>query len=401
MMRILKLGPKHNTGYSAVTLGNDELKCLTEGCYKGRGLSGRLGQIFLKENRRMLLGVARLGLAAVVAFATGSSWAFAISEAILERDWDMVINRSWQACYAGAFSDGEGNLKKVAYRRCGPKTPKKPVVIIPGYTEPAMKYAELVGDLAQQMPDRGPWYVLDLPGQGDSDKLFDEVPAHDQRLVHLDVPERYPQALINFLQKIVLPENDNHVPDVIGHSTGALIAIVVFSKKPELAGSLVLSAPLIEPKMPVPSFFALGVSKLYCELGLCAAPVWGRNPVPLETRTFEDNISTTSRARWAASYRIAKTYPGYYSSGASWGWLHSALTLGTAAKREETSMSHRTLMLMADDDRFVEAWPSDQLCKRSARCERVFFAQSRHEILNEVDSIRDQALARIQNFLML
>jgi len=262
-----------------------------------------------------------------------------------------------------------------------------------------MKYAELVGDLAQQMPDRGPWYVLDLPGQGDSDKLFDEAPAHDQRLVHLDVPERYPQALINFLQKIVLPENDNHVPDVIGHSTGALIAIVVFAKKPELARSLVLSAPLIEPKMPVPSFFALGVSKLYCAVGLCAAPVWGRNPVPLETRTFEDNISTTSRARWAAAHRIATTYPGYYSSGASWGWLQAALTLGTTAKREETSMSHRTLMLMADDDRFVEASPSDQLCKRSARCERVFFQKSRHEILHEVDSIRDQALARIKKFL--
>ena len=186
---------------------------------------------------------------------------------------------------------------------------------------------------------------------------------------------------------------------MIGHSTGALIAIVVFSKKPELAGSLVLSAPLIEPKMPVPSFFALSVAKIYCEFGLCAAPVWGRNPVPLETRTFEDNISTTSRARWTASHRIATDYPGYYSSGASWGWLRAALTLGAAAKREETSMSHRTLMLMADDDRFVEASPIDHLCKRSARCERVFFPQSRHEILNEVDSIRDQALARIKKFL--
>ena len=330
----------------------------------------------------------------LIGFSMVSIGAHAADEALLDAAWDQVIGAPWQACHSGEFFDDLTPSRKVAYRRCGKQTAGHPVLIIPGYTEPAMKYVELATDLSIKMPEFGPWYLLDLPGQGASDRLVN-LQLVDRRVVHVDIPERYPKAVLELIKKVILPENKGESPAVIAHSTGALVFMSALQRAPGLASKVVMTAPLIWPKTPFPNFFVSVMAKLHCKFGFCESTAWGRQTVPIEAKTFETNISTTSRPRWLASHKIGLKYPEYYSSGTSWGWLKMAMTLGSEISSAETPMGPGTLMLMADDDGYIDPKPSLDACARSPGCETVTLKGSRHEILHEIDAVRNQAVESI------
>lgn len=330
----------------------------------------------------------------LISFSLLGSPSNAVTESELERSWEQLIDAPWRGCQSGQFLDDLKPSRKIAYRRCGSNVAGHPVLIIPGYTEPAMKYIELVGDLSSKLPELGPWYLLDLPGQGASERLVNPEES-DERIVHVDLPERYPLAVIGIIKKIIGPENSNQPPRVIAHSTGALVLMSALQKDSEIVKSVVMTAPLIWPKTPFPNFFVALMARLHCRFGWCARPAWGRQTVPIEEKTFQSNISTTSHVRWMTSHKISLKYPEFYRSGTSWGWLKMSSALGSEIYRAERPMIAGTLMLMADDDGYIDPKPSFDACERSPGCQSVTMRGSRHEILQEMDSIRDRAIEKI------
>lgn len=330
----------------------------------------------------------------LISFSLLGSPSYAATESELERSWEQLIDAPWRACQSGQFLDDLKPSRKIAYRRCGNNFTGRPVLIIPGYTEPAMKYIELVGDLSAKLPELGPWYLLDLPGQGASEKLVNPKES-DERIVHVDLPDRYPLAVIGMIKKIIVPENSNRPPRVIAHSTGALVLMSALQKDADIVKSVVMTAPLIWPKTPFPNFFVGLMARLHCQFGLCASAAWGRQTVPIEAKTFEANISTTSRIRWMSSHKIGLRYPEFYRSGTSWGWLKMSSSLGFEIYGAERPMVSGTLMLMADEDGYIDPKPSFDACERSPGCQALTMRGSRHEILQEIDSIRDEAIEKI------
>ena len=137
------------------------------------------------------------------------------------------------------------------------------------------------------------------------------------------------------------------------------------------------------------------MAKIHCLVGFCESAAWGRQTVPIEAKTFEANISTNSRARWLASHKIGLKYPDYYASGTSWGWLKMAMTLGADVSSAKSPMNPGTLVIMADNDGYIDPKPSFKACERSTGCQAVTIKGSRHEILHEVDSVRNQAIEKI------
>jgi alpha-beta hydrolase superfamily lysophospholipase len=330
----------------------------------------------------------------LISFYSFSEASLAADEAALEASWDQLIDVPWQTCQAGGFFDDLTPSRKVAYRRCGNNRAGRPVLIIPGYTEPAMKYMEIVGDLSAKIPELGPWYLLDLPGQGASERLVD-LRVVDRRVVHVDNPDRYPVAVLGMIHKVIKPENSGSLPQVIAHSTGALVFMSALQRSMDIAGKVVMTAPLIRPKSLFPNFFVSLMAIIHCQFGFCETTAWGRQTLPIEAKTFESNISTTSRARWFAAHKIGLRYPDYYVSGTSWGWLKMAMTLGSEISTSQNPMSPGTLIFMAEDDGYIDPKPSLEACERSRGCEAVTLKGSRHEILHEIDSIRNQALEKI------
>jgi alpha-beta hydrolase superfamily lysophospholipase len=72
-----------------------------------------------------------------------------------------------------------------------------------------------------------------------------------------------------------------------------------------------------------------------------------------------------------------------------------AMTLGADVSSAKSPMNPGTLMIMADDDGYIDPKPSFKACERSTGCQAVTIQGSRHEILHEVDSVRNQAIEKI------
>jgi lysophospholipase len=86
----------------------------------------------------------------------------------------------------------------------------------------------------------------------------------------------------------------------------------------------------------------------------------------------------------------------------SWRWLAEAFA-ATAALRADPGLATTTVpvqMLVAETDRLVDPRAARAVAARLPDAELVRFGrESAHEILREVDAVRDRALAAIDGFL--
>lgn len=56
------------------------------------------------------------------------------------------------------------------------------------------------------------------------------------------------------------------------------------------------------------------------------------------------------------------------------------------------------LLFQAEKDTFVANPPQEEFCRRVPRCELVHVPGAKHEVLMELDSMREPALRRILDF---
>ena len=318
----------------------------------------------------------------------------AATEATINQRFAEIFVDGWSRCEARAFTDHTGTDKIIGYRRCTFGKGSRPVIVVPGFTEPAVRYMELVDDLGRALPNLGPWYLLDLPGQGASGRL-----SEDKWLVHLDDPGRFQSSFSTLVRDVVQRENGGAKPFVIAHSTGALEVMSSLRGDSSLASGFVFSAPLVQLKLPLPLGLARRVAQMFCAIGKCISPAWTKAPRPTGSWTFESNRTTSSPARFAITQKISEFYPQYYTSGLSWGWLGGVIELDDQLLRSERPLNIPGLMLLAGDDQYVETSSAQALCRKSRDCRPMVFESSRHEIFQERDSIRDRALAETIRFL--
>jgi lysophospholipase len=68
-------------------------------------------------------------------------------------------------------------------------------------------------------------------------------------------------------------------------------------------------------------------------------------------------------------------------------------------KERAGALATPILMLQAGKDEVVEVEGQNIVCSKAQKCRKIVFDSSRHEILNEKDSIRNQALQHILQFI--
>jgi alpha-beta hydrolase superfamily lysophospholipase len=181
---------------------------------------------------------------------------------------------------------------------------------------------ETVHDLIAAVPDAGPIFVWELPGQGTGDRLgFTPV------LVHVDKDFRYIDDFLTFWDT-ELKKPEFAKPVIVAHSTGALVAFAASERRPDdLAGIMALS-PLVRPNLPMPVNFVYFIAKSYHHLGFGESAVWGQASRPIENQKFETNKSTDSTIRWNISHNLLVENPQIFTHGISWDWLKSMIKMG-------------------------------------------------------------------------
>jgi len=265
----------------------------------------------------------------------------------------------------------------------------KNLVISPGRTEPAIKYAELIYDLK----DSGfNIFILDHQGQGESGRQLKD--PHKGHVIYFS---QYVRDFGQFIEEIVTPHSRKETY-LIAHSMGGAIATHFMSKNPEFFTKAVLSAPMFELDT---SPYSESVARLFSEFlvltkrGSKYAP--DRGPYLPEEDTFEKNDVTQSLPRFWANKFLFTRYPYLALGGPTARWVNQNLK----ATKNITSLAPKIktplLLLQAGKDQVVKPTRQNSFCQRGD-CELLTYPDSFHEILMEKDSIRDEALRDIRLF---
>ena len=254
-------------------------------------------------------------------------------------------------------------------------------VLLQGQTEFIEKYVEVIGELR----DRGfTVATFDWRGQGGSARLL-----ADPLKVHIRDFADYDDDLASFLEQVVEPLSPK--PLVLAHSMGGQILLRTLHDRPGAFAAAALSAPML-------AIFTRGrpaplvrlVTALQNLAGQSDAFAWGmakRDPL---LATFDSQLCTSDRARFARTQETLKSNPSLRLAGPTWGWIEAAYRSMARVMAPGFAEAIRTPALIcgAGRDRIVRVEAEREFARRLPHGTYLELEDSEHEILMESDPIR-------------
>jgi lysophospholipase len=192
---------------------------------------------------------------------------------------------------------------------------------------------------------------------------------------------------------------------LVGHSMGGHLALRAVAERAldPMPDALVLSAPMLDvlPER-LPLAVKRGVARTMCAIGDPRRPAWKWSEKPGEVPAFRQALLTHDDERYADELYWRRARPELVMGPGSWGWVAASLASIRALDRpgvlEAITLPVHILATRADRLVGVQA-----IRRAEARLPRVdaqwFGGEAAHEILREVDAVRDRALERIDRFL--
>ncbi|MBC7385114.1 MAG: alpha/beta fold hydrolase [Cryobacterium sp.] len=266
------------------------------------------------------------------------------------------------------------------------------VVVLTGRSEPWLKYGEVFYDLHQMGFSV---YSYDHRGQGLSTHLSNRNP----QIGHILRFEDYVDDLALVTRKVILPSVPVGEPlYLLAHSMGGAIAAGYLERGLNPYRAAVLNSPMLQiDTAPYPESVARVIVLGAMRLGQGGAYALGRGDL-IPGFPFEKNDVTHSRARFDMSEQTITRFPSIGVGGPSSEWVYRSLV----ASREITELSARIrtplLMLQAGEDHVVLLPRQAQACDLAFDCQLVHYPKARHEILMEVDGIRNRAFEQVDRF---
>jgi lysophospholipase len=289
----------------------------------------------------------------------------------------------------GYFETHDGLKLRYAVFRCAQPVARGTVVILQGRNEFIEKYFETIRDLTA----KGLWVAtFDLRGQGGSSRLHrDRMRGHVRRFTD------YERDLDTFLKQIVLP--DTRLPFyLLGHSTGALIAL---SAAPRLASRIermALFAPFVGLTGQALSLGALArLSGAACSIGLGSMQFTKKFKQP----PFADNTLTTDEQRYRRNEAIYQTHSELALGPPTARWLSEAIATirRVSAPDHLFSITVPTILIAPTRDGVVPYADQERLSRYFRAAQLVPISGAKHEVLQERDGYRAAALAAFHAFI--
>ncbi len=313
---------------------------------------------------------------------------FAISEDGYQDNYDKYVKPYYDTGVFGFF-DGVGSIK-IAYGKFEVADEKGAIVILHGKSESMIKYAEVIYDLR----DLGcSVYLMDFRGMGFSERLLSD----DADKVYVEDFNYYVRDVKTFIDTVV-----NAVPHkklvIVGHSMGGAVAARYLEQYPDDFNGAVLSAPMLTINTaPYTQLEAYALAAVKTRHGHGADYIPGGGPYAPET--FVEDIDTHSYERYKMERDLFNDYPQIRMGDVTYNWVKQAMEIGWTDQFHARAIAVPALLFQAEDDMEVKPRGQDILCQRSKNCTKIFFYGARHEILMEIDSIRDVAINYIKDFI--
>lgn len=268
------------------------------------------------------------------------------------------------------------------------------IVIAHGFSEFAAKYNELI------------WYfllagfsvcVLEHRGHG-----YSARDVTNDQIVYIDDWRRYVADFAQFTREIA-PRYAHGTPIMLyGHSMGGGIGAGMLERYPHSVERAVLSAPMIEANMHIPSWIAVGACGILTDLhqGMRMAP--GQHGFTPDINWKEFPGASRVRIQWFKDLRIDNTH--YQTTAPANQWVREAGRLSHNVLR--ANMCERIeapiLLFQAGKDTWVSNRAEDEFVRRvqrdGGRLQFVRIDDAIHEIYGMPNAVMAPYVQRIIRF---
>ena len=322
----------------------------------------------------------------VILLFSHSAWS--IPEERFDELWEKEALPYFHHLQEGEFSNKQGLSLKYFYSLTHPSN--NTLVIVPGRSEPALKYAELIYDLRHSSLNI---FIMDHQGQGLSQRLL-----NDSQKGHIHRFGNYVQDFEQFMSDVVVKNSGNKLY-LIAHSMGGTIATSYLSRHPQVFTKAALMAPMLEINTePYSEVVARYYSKILVAIGKGHEYAPGKGPYRPEEDTFERNDVTQSEVRFNASKSIFMNDPSLIIAGPTARWVHESLKF--TKKIHKLTIKTPVLLFQSGQDEVVRPSRQNAFCRESF-CRMIRIPEAKHELLMEKDSIRNPVLKQIELFFSI
>lgn len=190
---------------------------------------------------------------------------------------------------------------------------------------------------------------------------------------------------------------------LIGHSMGGHLALRAVAERRVDPDAMVLSAPMlgfVGQVLPAPLMHA--VARFMAAVGDRRRPAWKWSEKPGETPAAREQLLTHDPERYRDEQWWRANRPEIVMGPGSWGWVERAYASmrGLFEPGKLEAVRTPVLLLATSNDKLVAYPPIVEAANRLPKGEFVAFGkEAHHEILREVDPVRDRAMAEIGDFL--
>ncbi len=339
-----------------------------------------------------------IALPFILVFIFGSSITMAspyqfTQEQQLPQAFKGQIQQHWQTGIFASFSSFDALEIHYALFISLPNRPC--IVISPGRGESYVKYQEVVFDLHQQGYNVA---IIDHRGQGLSQRLL--LDKHKGYVADFN---DYVLDLQQFVSTIVKPRCSAELL-LLAHSMGATIAIRYIQQFADTFTAVVLSSPMIAINSgAVPRWLAKPLI-MVCEwlnslFSQQSAYFFGHGPY--KNKPFAGNDLMQSELRFKIFKRLYQQQPELQLGGVTFTWLKQAIRAEQQIFTELNKISCPVLVLQSEHESVVSNYQQDLFCQQLHNLQPqscphgqpLVLANARHELLFEIDSIRNQALS--------
>lgn len=255
-------------------------------------------------------------------------------------------------------------------------------LIVQGRTEFIEKYFEVIADLRR----RGFAVVaFDLRGQGGSDRLLAQSAKGHVR--HFNDYDTDTDTIIRELMIDRMPE-----PFIaLGHSLGGHLLLREAMRDTCPFQRIVVTAPMIRiHDFGMPQSIARGVIETVSLAGGATMFIPGGSARPSHLAPFEGNDLTSDRERFDRARAVLEADPNLGVGSPTFGWMRAAMRAMAHLQAVDAPRAVRVpvLFVAAGEDQVVSTTTIEEFSLRTKLGSGVLIPTSRHEILQENDSIR-------------
>lgn len=267
------------------------------------------------------------------------------------------------------------------------------MLLLGGRGDVIEKYLEVIAHWAAQG-----WAVttFDWRGQGGSGRLADNPLTG-----HI---EDFGQWIADFgaLAMDWRGQGDGaHV--MLGHSMGGHLLLRALAEKVVTPDAAILVAPMLGLHTGVlPDAVGYGLARLMCRLGRSRHMAWTQQEGSERLDRLREKRLTHSPERYADELWWREHDRGIALGPPSWRWVEQAFesTRALAASPALARLALPLLILATDADQLVSTPAIRRIATRLSTVHlHVYGPEAAHEILRESDSVRLDALSRIDSFL--